>query len=292
MKLLVTGASGRLGRAICHCLRNAHDVVGFDRLASPGTDIVAPLADTARLRAALRGVDAVVHAAALHAPHVGVHDDAAFHEVNVEGTRSLARLCLDAGVRHLVFTSTTALYGAASTPTSRAGWVTEATVPLPRTIYHRSKLAAEMLLQELAAREALAVTVLRVSRCFPEPAPEMAIYRLHRGVSAPDVAAAHAAALRLPASGYRCLIVSAATPFVPDDAEELVHDAAAVVARRAPEVAEAFGRRGWPLPRTIDRVYVAAQARDVLGWQSHDGFAEVLAALHRGASEVLPPRVK
>ena len=79
--------------------------------------------------------------------------------MNVAGTHALVRLCVDAGVRRFVFTSTTALYGAASSVPGRASWVNETTVPAPMTIYHRTKLAAEETLEHAAAAADLCVTV-------------------------------------------------------------------------------------------------------------------------------------
>jgi nucleoside-diphosphate-sugar epimerase len=198
VKVLVTGTSGRIGGAVWRELSTAHTVIGLDRVDAAATAIVADLAaltEPARWRSLLAGVDAVVHCAALHAPDVGQVDDALFETVNVQATEALARACIDAGVGRLVFTSTTALYGHAATPPGRAGWVTEETEPQPRTVYHRSKLRAEQALQALAQRTGLEVTVLRVGRCFPEPAPAMAVYRLHRGVDARDLARAHVLAL-------------------------------------------------------------------------------------------------
>ncbi|HSW03695.1 NAD-dependent epimerase/dehydratase family protein, partial [Aquabacterium sp.] len=191
------------------------------------------------------------------------------------------------GVRHIVFTSTTALYGAAQ-DADAAAWVTEGTLPQPRTIYHRSKLAAEQLLIDAARQGGPAVTVLRMSRCFPEPAPAMAAYRLHRGVDARDVAQAHALALMRPPDVSRCCIVSGATPFEPGDARALLHDAPALLRQRAPALAEAFAQRGWALPATIDRVYSPARAIAELGWAPRFGFDEVLRQLDEQSSEVLP----
>lgn len=292
MKILVTGSTGRVGRAIYVRLCAEHQVVGLDRAPSSTADVVAPLADTERLREALRGVDAVIHTAALHAPQVGLVSDEDFHAVNVAGTAALLRAAQEAGVRRFVFTSTTALYGAASTPPGRAGWTTEATPPQPRSIYHHTKLQAEALLEAAAGRDGLAVTVLRMSRCFPEPAPLMAAYRLHRGVDARDVADAHALALQQCEPGWRRYVVSGATPFLAEDAEALLRDAPAVITQRMPALAEAFAQRGWALPASIDRVYDPSLARRELGWQAQHGYAEVMAALDRRSSEVLPPRAR
>ena len=290
MKILVTGSSGRIGRAIYVRLCREHEVVGFDRSPSSTATIVGDLLDVGLLRDALRSVDAVVHTAALHAPHVGIVPDAEFQRVNVEGTRVLAAMATEAGVRQFVFTSTTALYGSAATPILAAGWVDEDLKPKPESIYHSTKLAAEELLETTSRQGALAVTVIRMSRCFPEPAPIMAAYRLHRGIDARDVADAHARALQTPVQGFRRFLVSGATPFTSHDVDDLLRDAPSVLVRRAPALVEAFTRRGWSLPQAIDRVYSPALAMKQLVWQPRYGFAEVLKMLDEESSEVLPPR--
>jgi UDP-glucose 4-epimerase len=291
MKILVTGSSGRIGRAICNRLRPGHEVIGLDVArssphvslpGSPTADVVASIEDERAVAAALRGVDAVIHAAALHAPHVGHRSDAHFEAINVRGTERLARLALEAGVKRFVFTSTTALYGSGAAPGESASWVTEETIPRPRTIYHRTKLAAEEALEKHAG--ALAITSLRMSRCFPEPAPLMAVYRLHRGVDARDVADAHAAALAWDGPGFRKFVISGLTPFTRDDAAELHARAPAVLGRRSPGLVAAFAARGWPLPQAIDRVYDSSRAGAELGWKPRYGFEEVLEELDRGSA--------
>jgi UDP-glucose 4-epimerase len=267
-----------------------HEVVGLDQSPSSTADIVGSIADTALLERAVLGVDAVVHTAAYHAPHVGIISEMQFERVNVQATHDLARLAVQAGVRQFVFTSTTALYGKAATPGPKAGWVDEALQPQPRTIYHRTKLAAEALLEVISREATLAVTVLRMSRCLPEPAPIMAVYRLHRGVDARDVADAHALALESASGGFRKFVISGATPFRTEDVEELAGNAPAVLKRSAPELVEAFDRRGWSLPEAIDRVYSPALAMKELGWRPRHDFREVLRMLDDGSSEVLPPR--
>lgn len=290
MKVLITGSSGRIGRAIYVRLCREHEVVGLDQSPSSTADHVGDVLDAGVLECALRDVNAVVHTAALHAPHVGHVHDARFEEINVRGTQMLAELAARAGIRRFVFTSTTALYGSAATPAGSAGWVDEALRPRPETIYHRTKLAAEAKLEAIAQASGLAVTVLRMSRCFPEPAPVMAAYRLHRGVDARDVADAHALALQTVRPGCRRYVISGATPFLVEDAQELQRDAPVVLRRRAPELCAAFVRRGWSLPTSIDRVCSPARAQRELGWQPRYGFGEVLRMLDEQSAEVLPPR--
>ena len=78
MGILVTGSSGRIGRAIYAKLSGDHEVLGLDRSPFATADFVGALSDQVLLRKALRKMDAVVHTAALHAPHVGLSADAGF----------------------------------------------------------------------------------------------------------------------------------------------------------------------------------------------------------------------
>jgi len=277
MKVLVTGASGRIGAAVCRAVAAAGDeVLGLDRHASPQARIVADLLDAGVLRRALAGVQAVVHVAALHAPHVGQRPDAEFRRINVDGTRALLEAAAAAGVTRLVFTSTTALYGAGAKAGAAALWLDEASAPSPQTIYHHTKLAAEALLQQAAAQGGPSLRVLRMGRCFPEDPALMAVYRLHRGVDERDVADAHALALRHAGAAAGCFVIAHPTPFRRADAPQLSHDAGRVIAAREPALAAAFAERGWPLPARIDRVYDAALAVAVLGWRPRHGWRAVL----------------
>lgn len=270
MRVLLTGSSGRVGTAIAELLSSFHSVVGLDRAPGPHTTHVGDVCDRGLLDDLLAGADAVVHVASLHAPHVGRVTDSAFLRTNVQGTAAMLEGCLRHRVRRFVYTSTTSLYGHALVPVDRAVWVTEDLVPQPRDIYDTTKIAAEEACRA-AADAALACVSLRIARCFPEPAEQLAVYRLHRGVDLRDVAEAHRLALHARLDGFQVFNVAAQTSFVERDAEQLLEDAPGVIARRYPGVAEAFKARGWPLPRSIDRVYVIDRARETLGYQPrHD----------------------
>lgn len=200
-------------------------------------------------------------------------------------TRGLVAIARRCGVRRLVFTSTTALYGAARG--SGCSWIDEDSAPCPLTVYHRTKLAAEALLR-VSADDGFSVRILRMSRCFPEPADLMAAYRLHRGIDARDVAEAHAAALGHEGEPCETFIVSGQVPFERADCAALAVDALEVLRVRAPALVQAFAQLGWKLPATIDRVYSPRLAERRLGWKSRYGFDEVLAQVDRGDGEVLP----
>jgi UDP-glucose 4-epimerase len=274
MRVLVTGSSGRIGSAIARRLSDVCETEGLDVRQGEWTTVTGDVADRALVQGLLGRFDAVVHTASLHAPHVGIVGAEEFRRVNVDGTRVLLDACFDHGVRRFVYTSTTSLYGSAMVPDRGAVWVTEDLVPRPRDIYDETKLEAEELCREASAHGMTCVS-LRMSRCFPEPDDVVAAYRLHRGIDARDVAEAHLAALTAGIAGFAALNVSAATPFEREDCALLLEDATAVIRRRVPWAEAEFAKRGWALPRSIDRVYVIDKARAVLGWTPHHDFASL-----------------
>ena len=274
MRILVTGAAGLIGSGVASRLATEHDVVGLDLRPGAQVQVIADCSQAAEWRHRLGDVDAVVHTAALHAPHVGRRTDDEFRRANVEATSRLIDFALDAGASRFVLTSTTSLYGHALKGADRAVWVDELLEPQPRDIYDETKLAAERLVSQ--AGGSMTVTSLRMSRCFPEPAGLMAWYRLHRGIDRRDVAKAHALALgRTGRPGT--YVISSATPFEREDNIDLFVNAPTSIERRAPGLIAAMARRGWHSPRSIDRVYDCSLASAELGFSPEHGVESCLA---------------
>jgi len=244
--------------------------------------------DVPNLKEVLKGADAVIHSAALHAPHVGICAESEFHRINVLATQQLAEMAKACGIRKFIFTSTTAVYGQTLT-NGAASWVTPDTLPKPRTIYHTTKLEAERILRTLSNNQ-FQVIVLRMSRSFPEPADVMTWQRLTRGIDIRDVASAHLAALLCTGENFQTHLISGITPFTREDCIQLGTDAPAVFKLRVPGLVEEFEKRGWSLPLSVDRVYDASASIKRLNWAPIFGFEEVLAQLERGSLEVLPVR--
>lgn len=273
MKVLVTGSSGRIGGAIAARLTLRHAVCGVDQRPGALTTQIADVRDTARLAPLLADVDAVVHTASLHVPDLAARSAAEFREVNVGATQRLLAAAGEAGVRRFVYTSTTSLYGDAMIPEAgEAVWVTEELAPRPRDVYDETKLEAEAACAA-AARAGLPCASLRMSRCFPEEPRLLASYRLYRGVDAEDVAQAHELALAAREPAFDVFNVAAATPFRAEDCRRLFEDAASVILERFPWAEDEFARRGWQLPRSIDRVYVVEKAIAGLGYRPQHDFA-------------------
>lgn len=276
MRVIVTGAAGLIGSAVAQRLAAGHEVVGVDLLPGPHVSVMADCLDVAEWGPRVGSADAVAHAAALHAPHVGYRSDEDFRRSNVEATARLLDFAVAGGIRNFVFTSTTSLYGHALEAEGQAVWVDEQLGPRPRDIYDETKLEAERMVAA-AGISTLTCTSLRMSRCFPEPAALMATYRLHRGIDRRDVAEAHALALHRDGEPYACYVISAATPFQRDDCDELFHDAPAVIERRCPGLVERLAAQGWQMPRPIGRVYDAGLAQRELGFHARFGIDSCLA---------------
>jgi UDP-glucose 4-epimerase len=298
MKVLITGSSGHLGEALVRTLGNtSHHAVGLDTVASPFTTTLGSITDRDQVRRCMRGVDAVIHTATLHKPHVATHTRQDFIDTNVTGTLNLLEEAAAAGVGAFVFTSTTSAFGRALTPPpgAPAAWVAEDVRPVPRNIYGVTKTAAEDLCELFHRIHKLPCLVLRTSRFFPEADDDPTVRAayadgnvkaneyLHRRVDLQDVVDAHLLALeKAPTIGFARYIVSATTPFQPDDLPELRRDAPRVVAHRVPEFEAEYARRGWTMFPGIDRVYVNERARRELGWQPRYDFRRVVECLKAG----------
>jgi UDP-glucose 4-epimerase len=301
MRILVTGSSGWLGRALVPRLRRAgHAVIGIDPVPSGMTQVVGSIADRAAVHAAMQGIEAVVHAGALHKPDIATHDHSDFIAVNVQGTLNLLEEAVAPGSRvdRFVFTSTTSLMISDAIRAGRAGGVTEAAwidedvAPLlPRNIYGVSKLAAEHLCRLFHQRRGLPVLVLRTARFFPEEDDMAATIVqsepntkanefLFRRLTVEDAAECHLAALAAaPRLGFDTFIVSAPTPFSRADCRELLIDAPAVVERYFPRYRALYARLGWTMFQSIDRVYDASKAARRLAFVCRTGFEQKLGDL-------------
>jgi nucleoside-diphosphate-sugar epimerase len=294
-RILVTGCAGHLGEALVRVLRaDGDDVVGLDVVDSPFTTMIGSVTDGDAVRRCLVGVDAVIHTATLHKPHIESHDRRSFVDTNVAGTLVVLEEAATAGVTSVVFTSTSSTFGRALAPApgASATWITEDVTPLPRNVYGVTKTAAEDLCELVHRDRGLPVVILRAARFFPEPdddddmrdaysdANVKANEYLYRRVDIEDVVNAHLLALdRAPAIGFARYIVCATTPFARHDTADLVREAPGVVRRLFPDQEVEYERRGWTMFPRIDRVYVNARARSELGWAPRYDFRYVLDRL-------------
>jgi nucleoside-diphosphate-sugar epimerase len=177
MKLLLTGATGRVGSHLLpRLVAQGHDVravargeVAAERVKAAGAEpVLADLLDPDGYRAALRGRDAVLHLAAV----LRSTDDDEIRRVNLEATRRLAGAALDAGVARFVFTSTTLVYpGGLGRPASEDD---EPAPPAAWGAYPASKAEAERVLLALHRDRGLGLRIVRLAFVYGEGDPHLA----------------------------------------------------------------------------------------------------------------------
>lgn len=161
MTILVTGATGFLGRAVVAQLiasgRSVRAAVRQD--AGPGAVAVGDLSADTDWSAALTGVDSVVHCAARAHVLNDTSDNplTAFRAVNTEATVALAQQAVAAGVRRFIFISSIGVNGAETHGTP----FRHDDTPHPHSPYAVSKHEAELALHAIAAETGLEVVVIR-----------------------------------------------------------------------------------------------------------------------------------
>jgi nucleoside-diphosphate-sugar epimerase len=172
MKVLVTGALGNVGSyTVDTLLEEGHDVVAFDvesprarklasRLDTRVHVVWGDITDPASIRAALEGVDAVVHLAGIIPPNVDRAPDLA-RRINVGGTLSLIeQMESSATAKRLVFASSQGVFGDAQ---DREPPLRVDTPVSPTDEYGRHKVACEQAIRQ----SGLKWSILRLAAAMP-----------------------------------------------------------------------------------------------------------------------------
>jgi nucleoside-diphosphate-sugar epimerase len=187
MRVLVTGATGFIGRFLCRALAERQHVVRAAlRQVQPAPAgvaeqvVVGDIGRATRWSEALQGVDAVIHAAArVHVAGEAADDAGRYLESNLLATQCLARAAADMGVRRFVFLSTIKVNGeqTASRP------YTAHDEPRPHGAYARSKWLAEQSLTEMGAGSGMHTAIVRPPLVYG-PGVRANFLRLLRSVDA------------------------------------------------------------------------------------------------------------
>ncbi|MDA1082355.1 MAG: NAD-dependent 4,6-dehydratase LegB [Gemmatimonadetes bacterium] len=173
MKILVTGADGFIGSHLTEQLvREGHDVRAFvfynsfnswgwlDRCAADVKGKFEPFAGDVRdphgVRTAMQGCDRVLHLAALIAIPYSYHSPANYVDTNVMGTLNVVQAARDLGVRKVVVTSTSEVYG-----TARFVPITEEHPLQGQSPYSASKIGADQIALSYYMSFGTPVAVLR-----------------------------------------------------------------------------------------------------------------------------------
>lgn len=253
-RVLVTGATGFVGSALVRAFLAAEYAVrGLIRAASPRANLAGleietmegDVCDAAMVARAVAGVRYVAHAAADY--RLWARDPDAIVRTNVEGTRTVMRAALSAGVERVVYTSSVA------TLALRAdGQAADETLPLSETAavgaYKRSKVIAERIVEAMTARDALPAVIVNPSTPIgprdirPTPTGRIIVAAasgrmpgfVDTGlnlVHVDDVAAGHVAALTRGRVGERYILGGDNVLLV-----DMLRDIALLVGRRPPRL--------------------------------------------------------
>jgi len=179
-KYLVTGGAGFIGSNIVEELvRRGEDVRVLDNLSTGSMDKIKPVMDKIEFHEgdirngddvtkALKGVDYVVHQAALRSVAKSVERPVVTNDVNVAGTLNLLLLSKEAGIKRVVYASSSSVYGDCDQYPQK-----ETIVPDPISPYAVSKLAGEYYCRMFNATFGLETVSLRYFNVFgPRQDPE------------------------------------------------------------------------------------------------------------------------
>lgn len=175
MNVLVTGGRGFLGTPIVAALAEAgHDVTALDNgwrgegeLPEGVTALDADVRDPVAVREACSGSEAVFHLAAIQGTGNFYRLPDEVLDVNLRGVLNVAEACAAEGVRRLVFSSSSEVYGLPETfPTPEDAPLSVPDVQNPRWSYGGSKLAGELVVVNYARRRGFEFTILRYHNVY------------------------------------------------------------------------------------------------------------------------------
>jgi UDP-glucose 4-epimerase len=184
VRVLVTGGAGFIGSNLVRCLVASHEAVRIlDDLSTGSREnlhdcngepelIVGDVRDPKTIRRAAEAVEVIYHLAAIPSVARSVADPIASHQVNVNGTLNVLMAARDAGVRRVVYASSSSVYG--DTPTLPKH---EDMPPAPRSPYAAAKLSGEQYCRAFSAAYGLETVSLRFFNVFgprQDPASEYA----------------------------------------------------------------------------------------------------------------------
>lgn len=287
-RVAVTGANGFIGSAAVQaCSQAGLDVVPIVRHGKIGDGArgVGDIGASTQWREALQGIDVVIHAAALAHGRGRSADE--YTEVNVRGTRRLARQAAECGVRRLVFLSSVGVLGA---ETPQRPFV-ETDPVAPHNPYARAKAQAETALREVAEATGIEIVIVRPPLVHGPRAPGnfgRLVRWVERGVPLPLGAIEHnRRSIVGRANLADFLVVCATHPDAPGNVFLVADDEDLSTADLLRRTAHAMNRpaRLWPMPAGVLRWAAKAvgkgemadqllgslqvdinRAREVLGW--------------------------
>lgn len=281
MRLLITGAAGVLGRGVTALAEKdgSYEIRLTDMLPveSKHEIVQADLSDLDQARGVCKGMDAVVHCAAIHPWKKYTADQ--YLDWNIKGTHHLLQGAVDAGVKKVVYTSSIAAMGYDPILPHEPP-ITEAHCPNTpvENLYGVTKHVGEQFCEMFRRSHKLNYTAVRPPAFMPKDMDDVKVGLglLHSYMVADDVALGHYCALKTDVPSGEAFILAADNPFQKSDVEELRRDALPVILRYFPK-AEKLLRDTPAGSLKIPRFYSNLKAKTVLGFRPKHNFEQWLA---------------
>ncbi|MEP7022884.1 MAG: NAD(P)-dependent oxidoreductase [Actinomycetota bacterium] len=238
MKICVTGASGRAGRAVVADLReHGHKVIPTDLVKPPPGQLpglpvlLADLTDYGQATEVLDGADAVVHLANIPAP--GIHVPAVTFHTNMSMNYNVFMAAAHAGLSRVVWASSETTLGLPFDEPPRYAPIDEDHYPVPTSTYALSKVASETIAGQISRWSGIPFVALRFSNIlglaeytedFPKAWDDPALrkWNLWGYIDERDAATACRLALDADVSGSEAFIIAAADTVMTRPSAELL----------------------------------------------------------------------
>lgn len=274
-RVLVTGGAGLLGRALANQADTfGIDLTRMDLICGPGL-IQGDVTDSESLDEIMAGKDAVIHAAALHGPHVITRTAQEFLHTNVEGTSNVFEAASRNGVQHVVLMSSTSVYGLSRRSwTGETTFAHESTPTRPTDTNDLCKVLCEQLAEYAARTHGFSVTVLRPGRFHVENIADFYLDMMTGSVDVDDVAQAALRASLQPHTGHRVYCIASRTPFVLSHRKRLSTQADDLIEEILPGAKATAARHGRRLPRRLHRVIDISKACAELNYDPQHNFSD------------------
>ena len=290
MRVLITGAGGNLGRVLTPALaEEGHEPILMDYrdIDTRHVFVRGDVRDKADALEAVRGTDAVVHAAALHGIHLDKYTPDDFWNLNVAGTHNIYSAARECGVGKILLCSTMGVYGEGARSSGGAPPVITEGLPLePLDIYGFSKKLCEEIARFYARHHGIRTIAYRLGMFVPESFVRYGFRLLKGGVDDRDVAQAFLLGLENTSIAFDAFNVMAAVPFSIEEFDWFSREPEAVLEQRFPGIAglvEGQGEDFGELVRMWGFGYWSIEkAERVLGYDPRYNFSQFFAALADG----------
>ena len=271
--VLLTGGNGLVGRTLAPMLRDTYDLTHFE-MADPEDGlpfIEGDLRDSQAVADACKGIDAILHVAALHGRAWDEAGDEVGFEVNVIGTKNILEGAAQAGVKRVVFTSSIWATGHGVAPPYLP--IDENLPREPFELYGLTKIVGEQICRYATSKHGLSTIVLRPGGIAPADAyaPNQVKY-LAGVVDVRDVAHAHVLALEAPEDmRHEVFVVTADSPLCKVDPDEFRADPVGTLDKVVSGAARLASQGKLQLSPDLEW-YTVAKAKRMLGYEPKHNF--------------------